>query len=166
MPRTRNIDSQRKEPLRLPEAANHLLEECRMVLPGIQALFGFQLVAVFSQRFAETLTSTEQIIHLVAIALVVVAVALVMTPAAYHRQTAPEEVTEEFIVLSTRLLLRSMLPLALGICLDCYLIAMVILKQKILSLLLSVILFILLITLWFLLPRRQIFHKIILGRND
>jgi len=30
---------------------SHLLEECRMVLPGIQALFGFQLIAVFNQPF-------------------------------------------------------------------------------------------------------------------
>lgn len=30
------------EALPLSEAVTHLLEECRMVLPGIQALFGFQ----------------------------------------------------------------------------------------------------------------------------
>jgi len=26
----------------LSESVSHMLEECRMVLPGIQALFGFQ----------------------------------------------------------------------------------------------------------------------------
>src|SRR4029077_15687373 len=31
------------------------LEEARMVLPGIQALFGFQLIAVFNQRFDQAL---------------------------------------------------------------------------------------------------------------
>ncbi len=35
----------------LSQAITHILEECRMVLPGIEALFGFQLVAVFSQPF-------------------------------------------------------------------------------------------------------------------
>ena len=40
----------------LPELVSHLLEECRMVLPGIQALFGFQLVAVFNQAFWEKLS--------------------------------------------------------------------------------------------------------------
>jgi hypothetical protein len=29
-----------------------------MVLPGIQALFGFQLIAVFDQRFADLLPET------------------------------------------------------------------------------------------------------------
>lgn len=37
-----------QEELPLSQAAQHLLEECRMVLPGIQALFGFQLIAVFN----------------------------------------------------------------------------------------------------------------------
>jgi len=30
----------RREQVKLDSAAGHLLEECRMVLPGIQALFG------------------------------------------------------------------------------------------------------------------------------
>lgn len=60
----------------LAEAVTHLLEECRMVLPGIQALFGFQLIAVFNSRFAEDLTRTEQIFHLAAITSVAIAVAL------------------------------------------------------------------------------------------
>jgi hypothetical protein len=33
---------EQKETLPLPEAVTHLLEECRMVLPGLQALLGFQ----------------------------------------------------------------------------------------------------------------------------
>jgi hypothetical protein len=34
------------------EIAN-LIEEARMVLPGIQALFGFQLIAVFNDGFRD-----------------------------------------------------------------------------------------------------------------
>ena len=40
------------DPLPLATAVQYLLEECRIVLPGIQVLFGFQLIAVFSDRFA------------------------------------------------------------------------------------------------------------------
>ena len=64
-----------KEELPLPEAITHLLEECRMVLPGIQALFGFQLIAVFNSTFVEKLTSSERYFHLAAISLVATAVA-------------------------------------------------------------------------------------------
>ena len=53
-----------------------------MVLPGIQALFGFQLIAVFNERFRQ-LSEGEQLIHFTAIMLVAIAIALIMTPAAY-----------------------------------------------------------------------------------
>jgi hypothetical protein len=48
------------ERVRLAEAATYLLDECRMVLPGIQALFGFQLIAVFNQRFEQDLSAFER----------------------------------------------------------------------------------------------------------
>ena len=44
------------------EEASYLLDECRMVLPGIQALFGFQLVAVFNRTFWERLCGTAGIV--------------------------------------------------------------------------------------------------------
>jgi len=150
-----------KQTLPLSEAVTHLLEECRMVLPGMQALFGFQLIAVFNSTFREKLTSTEQIIHLIAIALVAISVALVMAPAAYHRQTGPEEVSEGFINLATRLLLWSMFPLMISIALDFYLIARLILDNSILSFLLSLALLSWFATFWFLLPRLQTFQKIV-----
>src|SRR2546425_4628210 len=103
--------SRAKEMLSLSEAVTHLLEECRMVLPGIQALFGFQLIAVFNSTFRERLSSTEQIFHLGAIGLVAIAVALVMAPAALHRQTNSQAATQGFLTIASRLLLLSMFPL-------------------------------------------------------
>ena len=55
------------------------LDEARMVLPGIQAVFGFQLIAVFNERFAE-LPEMLRIAHFASLSLVVVAVALIMRP--------------------------------------------------------------------------------------
>ncbi len=68
-----DIDHEECEELPLSPAAEYLLEECRMVLPGIQALFGFQLIAVFNQGFGEKLTLGEQRLHIVAISMAVVA---------------------------------------------------------------------------------------------
>jgi len=48
----------------LEREANRVIEEARMVLPGIQALFGFQLVAVFNNRFETALSPSEQTLHL------------------------------------------------------------------------------------------------------
>jgi uncharacterized membrane protein len=152
-----------KEMLPLSEAVTHLLEECRMVLPGIQALFGFQLIAVFNSTFRERLSSTEQFFHLAAIGLVATAVAMVMAPAALHRQTSPQAATQDFITIATRLLLMSMFPLMLAISLDFYLIARLILNNTLTSLLLSTALLILFITLWFLLPRLRFLQTIVHG---
>jgi Family of unknown function (DUF6328) len=62
-----------KEELSLDSAVRHILEECRMVLPGIQALFGFQLIAVFNDGFAQKLSTVQQQIHSVSIVLTVIA---------------------------------------------------------------------------------------------
>ena len=117
---------QKTEELPLSKAAELLLGECRMVLPGIQALFGFQLVAVFESGFSQMLTPLEQKLHLFALFLTAMAIALVMTPAAFHRQTGPQKITAQFIRLATRLLLWGMLPLLMGLCIDIYLIARII----------------------------------------
>lgn len=136
-----------------------------MVLPGVQALFGFQLIAVFNSTFRERLTSTEQTIHLLAIGLVAMSVALIMAPAAYHRQNNPDEATESFIQLATYLLLWSMFPLMIGITLDFYLIARLIVENNILSLLLSIALLIWFVAFWFILPRFQQLRKLVRGRQ-
>ena len=140
-----------RETLELADAAEHLLDEARMVLPGMQALFGFQLIAVFSPGFSDLEDSGQQL-RLAAIALVAIAVAVIMTPAAYHRLTGPREVTESFIELSTRLLLCSMFPLALGICIDFYLVGSVIVDASV-SAVLAALLFAVFMGLWFIFPK-------------
>jgi Family of unknown function (DUF6328) len=140
------------EKLPLAKSTEMLLDECRMVLPGIQALFGFQLIAVFNEGFSEKLGPVERDIHLLATGLVAIAVALIMAPAALHRQTGARHVSEAFIGTSSRLLLCSMLPLALGITLDFYLVARIILESS-WSAILAAVLLLVFIGLWFGLPR-------------
>ena len=140
------------ESLSLTEAAQFLLNECRMVLPGIQSLFGFQLIAVFNTGFHERLTVNEQHLHLVAIGLIAIAVAFIMTPAAYHRQAGARQISEGFIRICTRLLLCSMIPLAFGICIDFYLVARVLLDGPVVPYL-ATALFAVFVGMWFILPR-------------
>jgi Family of unknown function (DUF6328) len=147
-----------REALRLPEATAHLLEESRMVLPGIQALFGFQLVAVFSSGFFEQLDAFEQRLHLLSICLVVLAIAIIMTPAAYHRQRSPRFVSSHFIAMSSRLILWSMAPLSLAVCLDFYLVAEVILGGS-WAPSLAAMLFLIFVGFWFVLPRARVLQR-------
>ena len=148
----RHVKAQQKEVLPLSKSAQMLLEECRMVLPGIQALFGFQLIAVFSAAFDQKLSVVEQHLHFIALALVAIAVALVMAPAAFHRQAGITEITDTFIKLSTRLLLMSMWPLTLGVCIDFYIVARVLIGGA-LAPWLATALFSIYVGLWFVLPR-------------
>jgi hypothetical protein len=145
----------RKEKVSLDSAAKHILEECRMVLPGIQALFGFQLIAVFNDGFSEKLSEGQQHLHYAATALVTIAVAMVMAPAAVHRQSAQREVSERFIWLASRLLVASMLPLALGICLELYLVGVVITENDWLPAVVSAVALCVFAALWAWLPGRE-----------
>src|ERR1043165_7135349 len=149
---------------KLSKTTEILIDECRMILPGIQTLFGFQLIAVFNAAFDQKLTSLEQRLHLLAIVLIGVAIAMIMTPPAFHRQTGPQHVTEQFIHLGTRLLLISMVPLALSIGLDLYLISRLILNNVLTSLLLTIGLLLIFFLLWFVLPRSEALKDLLGGK--
>jgi hypothetical protein len=153
MTAVRRQTSDDPEPLDLPKAMEQLLEECRMVLPGIQALFGFQLVAVLSSGFPK-LSAGLRNLHLVATVLTAAAIVLVMSPAAYHRQASPLAVSRRMLRVSTRLLVASMGPLAVGLCLELYLVGFVIVQSAWVAAI-SAALLALVVGLWFVFPNRE-----------
>ena len=65
--RSRDAARRNDATAQLEDAAQLVIDECRTVLPGIQALFGFQLIAVFNTGFASKLSAAEQrtLLHLV-----------------------------------------------------------------------------------------------------
>jgi cytochrome bd-type quinol oxidase subunit 2 len=150
---SQGMPSTEREEISLNDAATHVLEECRTVVPGMQALFGFQLIAVFNSAFKEQLSSSERMMHLAAIVLVTIAIVLVMAPAALHRQTEPEAVSRRFITISSRLLMASMAPLAIGICLDVYLVARIIADSRGVAGIVAISLLAVFVVFWLLLPR-------------
>jgi hypothetical protein len=105
----------------LEEEATHATDEARMVLPGIQAILGFQLIAVFNQRFGD-LSTTQQYLHLGAFLMIALAMGLLMAPAAYHRQVERGQLSRRFVNIASTLLCAAMVPLVLGVALDAYLI--------------------------------------------
>ena len=137
----------------LKDALEQTLEEARMVLPGVQALFGFQLIAVFSDGFERRLTPAEQKLHLGATMLVTIAIALMMTPAAYHRQVDRRRATAAFLALASRLVSGAMLPLAAGLSLDIHLIARVVVGDRAIAIAIGSVVFAMFIALWFVFPQ-------------
>jgi hypothetical protein len=136
----------------LEDVARQILEECRMVIPGVQALFGFQLIAVFNQPFFEILDPEEQKLHLLALGLVALAIALLMSPAAYHRLVEPDRISRAFVTYATRVLAGAMLPLALAIAIDVYLVSDTILRSPAGSALLASCVLFTFLMLWFVYP--------------
>src|SRR6201993_4410403 len=138
-------------PARLEEETRTVIEEARMVLPGIQAVFGFQLIAVFNNGF-HGLMHSEQIIHLIALILTMIAIALIMTPASYHRIAERGTVSRRFVQIASRLLATAMLPLALGLSLDVFLVARLILHDTEISVAVATVLLVLFFGLWYVFP--------------
>jgi uncharacterized membrane protein YcfT len=136
----------------LEEEATHATDEARMVLPGVQAILGFQLIAVFNQRFQE-LGEGKQILHLVAFILLAAAMGLIMAPAAYHRQAERGCVTRRFVTLASSLLSIALGPLLLAVAIDAYLLTWLVVRREFPSICVAGVVVGLLAGLWFVLPQ-------------
>jgi hypothetical protein len=109
------------EDVGLQDAVSFALEEARMIIPGIQALFGFQLIAAFSDRFNAVFDEPGQVLHMIALILVALSCALALTPAAYHRPCST--VSWRLLLITERFVAAAMVPLALAISIDVGLVA-------------------------------------------
>ena len=135
----------------LEEEATHTTDEARMLLPGVQAILGFQLVAVTNNRF-ELLTENEQLLFLAAFVLLAVAMGLIMAPAAYHRLAERGRVTRRFVDLSSTLLALALVPLIAAFASDTYLIARIILEDRTMAVVIAAIVAVVLTGLWYVMP--------------
>jgi hypothetical protein len=135
----------------LEKVAQVAIEESRMVLPGIQALFGFQLIAGFNQRFQE-LPGAEQSLHYISLILVALAIAIIMTPAAYHRIVEQGTITPFFVRLTSWLVAVAMVPLMIALSLNVYVIGAIVLSAGRTSALVAGALLLVFAALWFVFP--------------
>lgn len=138
----------------LPTSVGNMLEEARMLLPGAQTLFGFQLIVVFEQSFGERLSTVEQHLQLTATVLTAIAIGLLMAPAAYHRQVEPQSVSLRFLGLASRQLTWGTVPLAIALCLEIYLIATLIATTRYVVIAATGTIVLVFGALWYVLPRR------------
>ena len=105
----------------LEEKIQTLLTESRVILPGAQALLGFQLAAMLTDKF-ETLPEPLRQIHLTSLLLIAVAIILLIAPAAYHRLAADGEPREDVDAFGAKAVLGALAPLALALCGDLYIV--------------------------------------------
>jgi hypothetical protein len=81
-----------------------LLNELRVILPGVQFLFAFLLTVPFSQRFSE-LDGLETGVFFVTLLCTAIATALLMAPSAQHRVLWREGVREQRLKLGNMLII-------------------------------------------------------------
>jgi hypothetical protein len=145
------MQSQQTKDDKLDEEMRNIMEEARVILPGVQALFGFQTIAVFNDRFAE-LALDAKVCHVVGLAMVVITIGMIMTPAIYYRACLGR-VTPHMAKVSSSLLHRGALPLALGLALEMYTVLYVVGESAWLGAVASVATLVLFASLWYVLPR-------------
>jgi Family of unknown function (DUF6328) len=125
---------------KLMKKAQIAVQEARMVVPGLQALFGFQMVSVFDARF-EMISRCNQFLHLFAIFLTTLSIALIMSPAAYHRIVEPEIGSKFFVHFTSRLIAAAMVPLMISLTVDAYIVAIFVVRSAFVSAMIAVSIF-------------------------
>ena len=90
-----------------------LLNELRVVMPGVQVLFGFLLTVPFQQRFAQ-IDDFQRTTYFVTLLLTATSAAFLMAPSAFHRITFRERQRPYLVKLGTRQTIVGMVFLALA----------------------------------------------------
>ena len=141
------------EPEKTPLATKieQMLTEARVIIPGGQALLGFQLVVTLSQSFSD-LPATAKYIHAAGLCAVALAVTLLMTPAALHRIAFGGEDDPAFFRIGSGLVIAATFPLALGIAADIYVVFLQISGQAGIALAAAISSLLVLLGLWFAYP--------------
>jgi hypothetical protein len=101
----------------LKSRIEQMLTEARVIIPGAQALLGFQLIAVLTKAFTE-LPPVFKYVHVVGLSAVALSVTLLMTPAALHRIGFHGEDNPRFFQIGSLLVVAGSIPLAVGIASD------------------------------------------------
>ena len=97
----RSNDSHEDPERRRERELNELLQELRVILPGVQFLFGFLLTVPFDNGFKDV-TSLERTIFFVALVAAAAATVFLMAPPANHRLRWREHDRERVLQTSHR----------------------------------------------------------------
>ena len=112
-------DQEPPKPTPLETQVDQLLTEARIIIPGVQALLGFQLTVTLTRAFAE-LPVEAKVAHAIALCCIGLAVVLLMAPASLHRISFGGQDDPEFLKIASVFVVAAPLPLAFGIGLDSY----------------------------------------------
>jgi hypothetical protein len=96
-----------------------VLTEARIILPGAQALLGFQLAMVLMEPFAD-LPAAAKLVHLAGLGFIALATIVLMAPPAYHRIVERGRDTERFHEFASKMILLALAFLGPGFSCELY----------------------------------------------
>jgi len=99
---------------RLDRELIELLNELRVVLPGVQVLFAFLLAVPFQQRFGQVSTFQRDV-YFATLVSALVTTALLVAPAAMHRLNFRQHDKRRIVVLANRLTIAGLGGLGLAL---------------------------------------------------
>jgi hypothetical protein len=149
--RTRHLSSDANDESALEDRIDYVLTEARVVLPGVQALLGFQLIVILTESFG-ALPETSVLVHLGALAAIAISAVLLIAPAAHHRIVFGGEDAEEFLPIASAYLLAATVFLAFGMAADGYVIVAKVLGSSVSGLAAAAATAILCLGLWHIWP--------------
>jgi hypothetical protein len=152
-----------EQPTSIDVRVEHMLTEARVLLPGAQALLGFQMAVLLTDAFSD-LPAGSTALHAVALCCVTLAIILLMAPAAFHRIAFDGQNNEAFYRLGSRFVIAAAAPLAVGITSDFYVAVARALQSPFLGTAMAVTIGTVLAMLWFVHP--MVLRHALKGRGE
>jgi hypothetical protein len=140
-----------QHPTPLPEKIDHMLTESRVVLPGVQALLGFQLIVLLSKSF-DQLPHPVRLVHLGALLAMALSMTLLIAPAAVHRLAFDGRDEPRMHAIGSMLVTLSLIPLAGGLAADLFVAMDRLFDGSIAGPIVAVSAFVVLVALWYVVP--------------
>jgi hypothetical protein len=147
----RGLTPMKETPTHLHAKIEQLLTEARVILPGAQALLGFQLIVMMTKSF-DRLPPPVQAMHVIALVSLVIAVTLLIAPAALHRLALQGRDDAKLLGLGSVVITLALLPFAASICCDIWVAVFKLTGSDTLATVGALAAAILLLGMWFILP--------------
>ncbi len=132
----------------LSSQVDQLLTEARLIIPGAQALLGFQLTVTLTKAFSE-LPVEAKVAYAAALCCLGLAVLLLMAPASLHRIGFNGEDDPQFVAIGSWFVIVAPLPLAFAIALDTYIAADRALQSPTTATALAIVAIVALLSAWY-----------------
>jgi hypothetical protein len=135
----------------LHEKIVQMLTEARVVLPGVQGIFGFQLVITMTTPF-ERLPGGVQMTHFIALGMMALSIILLIAPAAIHRLGFEGADSQRFQLLGSRIVSVALAPLMVGMTADFYVAVGKMLGYGTSAVVMSAVIFLVTLGAWYVWP--------------